>query len=152
MTLELFEYTCAACGTRLEVPVFSCHFAYGQFVLRSPSGHLAYLDAFECAAFDEVSRLVAAVPEMARHSRDRRADVFQAVFGPVACDPAPDGTTFAIGASPRCPSCGGQAMAHFRSTDRFVEVDVPPVTCVRWSELAAEERSERVRAAVLELE
>ena len=35
----------------------------------------------------------------------RKGEVVQTVFA-LACDPDEDGSTFVIGAAPRCPACG----------------------------------------------
>jgi hypothetical protein len=147
MKLELIEYTCASCEFTFEAPGLS-ESAYGELLLRSARGRMAYLNAIRDPTYKEVDGLLAQLPGTSALSPIDRANILRRVYGPVACDRDDDGAPFEIGAFPVCPSCRSNAISswRFKSPPAFVDIEVPPVTHVEWVGLSEADKVDRLRA------
>lgn len=154
MKIELFNYICAFCSNRFQAPVFCDPGHYGEFLLRSPSGQLAYLNALESAVYEEVSVMLAQNNSTCNLSELKLAAVLQDVFGEVACDKDKFGRAFSITLPPVCPICGGQNISDLSSskTPAFVELDLDSVTHEIWSSLNIKEKSDRLNLVLARLE
>jgi hypothetical protein len=141
MKLGIAKFTCAKCGHVFEAPDLS-PVIYGSFLLRSENNYMAFLDAINDHAFEEVSSLVETNRHTRRLSEDDQSDVLHSIYGELACDPDPKGAAFVIGMPPTCPACGTQEIAawDFKNPPASVDVEVPSVTHTRWNSLAPEEK------------
>jgi hypothetical protein len=147
MKLELIEYTCASCEFTFEAAGLGEN-AYGEFLLRSKRGKLAYLNAIRDPTYKEVDGLLARLPSISRLSPIGRAKILRRVYGVVACDRDDDGSPFEIDAFPICPICRSSAISswRFKSPPAFVDVEVPPVTHVEWGGLSEVTKVDWLRA------
>lgn len=143
MKLQLIRYICADCDTSFESPGSSEN-SYGEFILRSRSGEIAYLNALVDKTYDEVDEIISALspgtPPFARVQR------LQLVYGAAACDRDSRGFPFVIGAKPPCPKCSSQQMASwtFLGPEKQVEIEVPAVAHLLWSSLSNDQKIRRV--------
>jgi len=150
MKLVLFEYRCKSCGEIFKAPQVSSH-AYGEFLLRKKnSSSLRYLDAINSSVYSDVARDIKLTPETSGLTEVQQADVLQAIFGVVACDPDADGQPFHMGLMPRCPHCKDRDALSWNITDpiEFVETEVPPVTFFVWHGLTPRERKTKILDSV----
>jgi len=146
MKLELIEYTCASCGLTFEAPGLGEN-AYGEFLLRSKRGSIAYLNAFRDSTYKEVDELLAREPSVTVLSPIARAKILRRVYGPVACDW--DGKVpFGIDVLPACPNCRGGAISswRFKTAPAFIDIEVPSVTHVSWERLSEVDKVSRLKA------
>ena len=146
MKLILFEYKCKCCGFAYKAPQINPH-AYGEFLLRKRNSlSLRYLDALNSPAYAEVSEELRENADTKELDDLTRADVLQAIFGPVACDSDVDGEPFELGLLPYCTDCGETVSISWQMTEpiEFVEMDIPPATFSVWQHLSGRERRQRV--------
>ena len=141
MKLELVKYKCASCTSTFEAPEIGSD-SYGEFLLRSPSGAVVYLDALRDKTYEEVDQLLAAHEKTGGLSAFDRSKVLRRVYGEIACDKDNDGNPFVLGAHPACPVCGNQEMAswEFKEPPELVDVAMEPVTHNRWNSLSGNEK------------
>jgi hypothetical protein len=141
MKLELVKYKCASCGSTFDAPEIGSD-SYGEFLLRSSSGSVTYLDAFQDKTYEDVDQLLAAYAKTGGLSAFDRAQVLRRVYGEIACDKDGDGNPFVLGAHPVCPVCGNQEMAswEFKEPLELVDVAIEPVTHNRWNSLSRDEK------------
>lgn len=145
MKLELVHYICAADGKSfdaLEIPEFS----YGDFLLRTKSGELAYLDGPNDETYDKVGQMLSSNRRTSGLSRNSQASVLQSIFGELACDPTPSGEFFSITGKPNCPACNSQEMESWEFTGKMVDVTVPKVSHFKWSSLSRIDMEARLTA------
>lgn len=88
--LEIIEHTCAECGKKFESPGLG-EWSYGEFLLRTERGSVAYVNAMADAAYNEVGGMLSEIPQTASLEDLERADILWCIYGPVACDPDGDG-------------------------------------------------------------
>jgi hypothetical protein len=150
MRLHLFIYKCQSCGREFKEPELPDG-TYGVFLVRSESGERGLLRAIERPEFEEVDNLLANHPRLASIDRSQRADVLHRVFG-VACDPAPDGTCYAVNRDPVCPNCHGARMISWEATEppEYVFEDVAEVTHNAWHSLNDADKRNSLEAALAE--
>jgi hypothetical protein len=119
---------------------------YGDFVMYGDSlaEGPAYLEALQDPVFAEVRTLLRQLPGVAAKSDTEQADLVQAIFG-VACDPAPNGSTYRIGFPP-CPSCGTRKFKTW-SFARKYDGALLPVTHRAWSSASRDQKLALLRAA-----
>lgn len=120
--------------------------SYGEFLLWSPNGKVAYINAIEDRTYSEVKDLLLHSFEAMRSDPFKAAEVLQELFGPVACDPDPSGAPYMIGAQPPCPNCAGGRIASWELIHpaKVVEWDIPIVTHERWDRMNEREKIESV--------
>jgi predicted RNA-binding Zn-ribbon protein involved in translation (DUF1610 family) len=143
MKLELTNYTCAKCGDVYSAPSLG-ETAYGEFLLWSENGGVAYLNAFQDPTYKEVDNLIKVHPKTAGLQPLNQAKVLRRVYGKLACDRGRNGEIFSMDSSFPCPVCGSQKIAswEFPSPPIFIEVDVQPVSHFAWSNLTDQEKRE----------
>ena len=148
MKCILTRFVCAKCSNAFTAPEILPG-SYGEFLLRSPAGELAYLNGLEDPTYGEVSDLLATLPQIAILAPGKRAGILQRIYGEVACDPGASGLPFSILAMPHCPRCNSQEMASWEPTDpaQVVEIVVPHVTYHRWSALSEDEKTAQLKRA-----
>jgi hypothetical protein len=148
MKLGIATFTCGTCGKVFEAPEFGP--AYGYFLLRSSNNFMAFLDAINDQAFEEVDSLIKTNRHTRRLSEDDRSDVLHSIYGELACDPDPKGAAFVIGMQPTCPTCGAQEIAawDFKEPPESVDIEVPPVTHKRWNSLTLEEKKAETKRLI----
>lgn len=141
MKLELVKYKCASCTSTFEAPEIGSD-SYGEFLLRSPSGAVVYLDALRDKTYEEVDQLLAVHEKTGGLSAFDRAQVLRRVYGEIACDKDDDGSPFVLGAHPACPICGSQEMAswEFKEPPELVDVTIERVTHSGWNNLPRSEK------------
>ncbi|WP_036293555.1 hypothetical protein [Methylosinus sp. PW1] len=149
MKLIVMIYTCDDCGHAFETPDVDPG-SYGEFVLRTSTGHAAFLDALHDPTYEEADRMLAANPAISGYSAMKRADLLQAIFGEACCDRAEDGSVFSMTQHPICPRCKS---AKIRSWDvkepvEIVDVDMPTVSHRTWLGMNDKEREARLAESV----
>ncbi|WP_061539176.1 hypothetical protein [Collimonas fungivorans] len=141
MKLELIKYTCARCATSFDAPALG-EDAYGEFLLRSKNGEMAYLNAFMDLTYKEVDNLLSSHPKASVLQPLERAKILRRIYGGLACDLDSEMSPFEIDALPLCPSCGSQQMAswEFKNPPEILDVPVSAVTHNCWSMLSDSEK------------
>jgi hypothetical protein len=138
--LQVGVHRCGPCGEPFEALHLPEGAPYGTFLLRSESGlHLARLDATDDGLFAAIGEAVVAD----RGDHRARASEVQRLYG-LACDRAPCGGPFVVEGDPPCPRCGARTSS-WSLVDRFVWMDVAPVTHDAWDRLNDKERTEFLR-------
>ena len=119
-------------------------FSYGEFLLWSSSGIVAYVNAIEDRAYQEVKSLLTLHYNTLAVDPIKITNILTKVFGPIACDPDPAGESYMIDAHPTCPTCpGGHGVSwEMTSPPKVVEYDIPTVTHVGWERLSDAEKLE----------
>ena len=64
MKLAIVQYRCAACAHAFDTPELDPN-SYGQFLLRSATNEIAFLDALNDWAYADVDQLLAQLPRVA---------------------------------------------------------------------------------------
>lgn len=125
--------------------------AYGQFVLRSASGEVVSVDAFDDPVFSEVDELANGIDAVAELDDARRGRVVRAAFQ-ATIDPDSAGRPYEFNQAPPCPVCGSTVMDWFEQVEPLRTVDRPvePATHHHWETLDDGERRSLVRAAALD--
>lgn len=151
MKLELAKYKCACCASTFEAAEIVSN-SYGEFLLRSRSGAVMHLDAFEDKTYEELDQLLATHEKVAGLGAFDRAKILRRVYGEVACDWDDVGNPFVLGAHPVCPVCGSQEMTYweFKEPPELVDVEVEAVTHNRWNSLSRNERLGLVAKSLLD--
>lgn len=149
MKLELLIHTCSVCNERFVAPEVY-EFSYGEFLLRSNTGHTTSLDALNEPSYKLVSDLIASNPRSADLAETKRSDLLMSMYGEVACDPAPDGSVLVLGAFPPCPRCHSQKMRSWEplSPPQSVDADISVASHVRWNNLSREQKAAAVDIAI----
>ncbi|MGX9720031.1 hypothetical protein [Stenotrophomonas acidaminiphila] len=152
MKLELVKYKCAKCANAFEAPEIGSD-SYGEFLLRSPSGVVVYLDALQDKTYEEVDQLLAANERTGGLSAFERAQVLRHVYGEIACDKDANGNSFTLGAHPACPFCGSQEMVswEFKEPPELMDVHLDFVTHRRWDSLSEGEKIRLLEKKLVEL-
>lgn len=123
---------------------------YGDFVMYGDNiaAGPAYLVAIDDPVFAEVRKLLLELPGVAAMSDMERADLVQAIFG-VACDPAPNRSSYRIGFPP-CPSCGTR---HFKTWAfaRKYEGPLLSITHKTWNSASRDQKLAWLHAAQAQL-
>jgi hypothetical protein len=137
MRLVLLYYICKVCGTKFTSPSV---YGYGEFLMRSESGDLAYLYAIDDPVFKNFSKQLAATPELA-NKQQAKTKALHNTFG-FACDLSIDGTFYQITNKPKCPKCNNINYADFGITNppESVDLDLSPVTHNLWQSLSKEKQ------------
>lgn len=148
MKTELVTYACASCANVFDASSLG-EGAYGEFLLWSKSGQVAYLNAFEDSTYKEVSNFLERNPKTHGLQPLEKAKILRHIYGGVACDPDENGLPFEIDALPPCQKCGFQKMLSwtFKNPPEIVEVPIPSVTHIRWNSLIASEKKDLVETA-----
>ena len=147
----LFNYLCAQCNNRFKYPGFPDS-VYGEFILISESGEIAYLNSFEDKIFDEVRLLFKKYEKnFEKIDKYNEAKIFQEIFS-ITCDQSPSGGTYRIDGSPICPVCKSTKMVSWGETNppEIAAEDIIPITHKCWNELSLMERESRTENAIKE--
>ena len=133
--------SCKACGAHF-LTLFLGDMSYGQFLLRSQSGQVRYLDGINDPVFDEVGEILKAAGAMSSPSTSAEADYFHDVFGKTV-DRNERGEEFSTKCPRSCPRC--------HSTDLVTqagsvagEIDVPVATHEHWNSLSESEKRKAI--------
>ncbi|MGK7867073.1 hypothetical protein [Falsiroseomonas sp. E2-1-a20] len=150
MKITLGKYVCAACNHTFEAPMLD-ESRYGEFLLWSLSGRLAHLNAFEDAVYEELKSLV--TDAIGAEDPFRVADILQQIFGPLACDPDPQGKPYSIDGQPLCPACRSRRIASWELIEpqKVVEMEIPEVAHQRWGQLTRPQKREAVAETIRSL-
>jgi hypothetical protein len=146
MKLRLLKYLCSRCACAFDAPALP-EGAYGEFLLWSRNGQIAYLNALKDPTFKEVSHLLALSPVVQEAPSIERAAILHRIYGRMACDKDTQGAPFEIDMPPPCPACGGTEPSswEFKEPVQIVEVDAQPVTHRLWSSLSHSEKEKALR-------
>jgi hypothetical protein len=85
MKIELFKCICVN-GHIFSAPSLG-EVAYGEFLLWSKNGEVAYLNAFKDPTYKAMENALQALPELSSLRPRARAELLQRIYGPTACDP-----------------------------------------------------------------
>lgn len=148
MKLHLFRYECKNCGNIFKFPELFGN-PYGEFLLKSKSGKMAYLNAIDSNVFKEFSGLLKSNEKIIGMQDTKRAKILHHIFD-IACDNAPDGSVYGIMQKPACTNCGKSSIGHWGPTNppEIVELDVPNVTYEQWNKLSNAEKKIRIDETV----
>lgn len=145
MKLELAKYTCATCEHDFTAPSLG-ESAYGEFLLWSERGELAYLNAFEDVTYKEVDSLLKLHQKANQLKPLEQAKILRKIYGKVACDRGRYGGVFEIESTPPCSFCGGrQAKSReFLNPPKIIELDVEPLKHAYWNDLSDEKKNQLI--------
>jgi len=149
MKLQLFEYRCLKCGCEFESPELVPS-TYGFFLARSAaSDSRAILNALDDPVYREVEVMLDIMGVTDGLDVIQKADLLQAVFGKT-CDPASDGSEYAIAAKPQCPRCHCRRPLSWQASDppRFSEETLPEITHRQWAGIGVVEKRARIAEGV----
>lgn len=147
MMISLGTFTCST-GHPFEAPLLGDS-QYGEFLLWSANGAVAYLNSFKDSTFDEVEREVLSIAPALSKNPLKAADVVQRIFGRVVCDPDSSGQPFEIGAKPRCPLCAASVVSWEPTYPaKVAELDIPAVTHTEWDQLMPAEKTLALTQAI----
>ena len=151
MLLEEYRFTCRPHRHEFEAPDAPAG-SYGIFLLRSATGALAELNAFDDPEFNEVSAMVdrecrLRAPGVGTRELGDRAALTHFAFG-TTCDPAPDGSRLSLETKPQCPACSTFDMADQTPLGKWITPPVPAVSHRVWRALAPAAREQIIRAIV----
>jgi len=150
MDLPLFVWKCYGCNSYFDSPGYGAD--YGEFLMRSESGEMRFLDAISSNAFSEVAMIIDSCETVKLLTVFGRSDAVQAIFS-LACDNDSSGNPFRIAFPPRCVKCGSYNVK-LHDTDREpfaqVTVEAPPPTHFAWNRLEWAEKKRIVESALSE--
>jgi hypothetical protein len=151
MKIYLAKYVCRACKRSFEAPILG-ESSYGEFLLWTASGVVAYLNAIENTEYAEVEEILLRRFDFFKQDEFKSAEVLQNIFGVVACDPDENGFPFKIGARPRCPHCkeGHGESWDIENPTQLVQQTIPAAQHLKWARLSAIEKNQSVDWAVPE--
>ncbi len=140
MKLHLFKFICGNCKCNFKSPKL-CSSSYGEFLLRSESGEIVYLNAIEDPVYREVEFLLKQLPQLQGKSTVVLATLLRKVFS-VACDSDGLGHSFSIDTNPVCPSCGSRNIPYWEATEppEHIEYELLPATHIQWFSLSEPEK------------
>jgi hypothetical protein len=146
MKLIIYYYICKACGTEFKSPEVN---NYGEFLLRSENGELAYLNAIEDRVFNTISKILKLTPKYKGNEIDK-VKILHKNFG-FTCDRAKDGTFFQITNNPKCPNCNCSEYSSYGVTSppENVNLDLEKVTHNFWESLSPVLRNKIAQAIVV---
>jgi hypothetical protein len=146
MKLGLVVYTCGHCHSTFEAPSLG-EGAYGEFLLRSKEGGLAYLNVFLDPSYKDLDNILASIPMISYLSPSERVKVLRRLYGPLACDLDSNSYPFELDAFPACSECGSRDVVswEFKNGAEMVEVPVQTLTHFHWSMLPHEDKIEMIK-------
>lgn len=147
MKIELFNYTCENCKNNFDAPALNDN-AYGEFLLWSKNGNVAYLNAIKDPTYKEVSDILKDNSCIFALADTERANILRRIYGNVACDSDSAGLPFSINAFPQCKKCGSQNISTWspKLPTQFLDIYIPPVTHNQWNSLNNSEKQILVNA------
>lgn len=148
MKLHLFKYVCKNCNTIFKFPQL-CGSHYGEFLLKSKTGEIVYLNGIESNIFDEFRQILTHSKKTINQSDIEKARLQHRIFG-IACDSSPNNNMYKIGQHPPCPKCKKFEFKTYGPTNppEIVDLDVSNVTHEKWSKLTVEEKKLRIDEAI----
>ncbi len=150
MDLPLFVWKCYGCNSYFDSPGYGAD--YGEFLMRSESGEMRFLDAIASKEFSEVATIIDSSEMVKLLTEFGRSDAIQATFS-FACDYDSSGKPFRIAFPPRCVKCGSyKVKLHDTDPEPFAQVTVeaPPPTHFAWNRLGLAEKKRIVASAISE--
>jgi hypothetical protein len=150
MRIQILKCSCDYCGNKCERP-FLPDGAYGEFLLFSKSGAVAYLNVFDDSSYDEVCSIVKSIPLVAHSSASATVDLIQRIYGKVACDPDVNNDFFQIDNALSCYACGcaNSLSCSLENPKEAVGVKIPSVTHSKWSNLSDMQKLSVVASEIL---
>lgn len=143
MNLQLYKYTCL-CGHVFKAPHLMEE-TYGEFLLRSESDELIYLDAVNSNAFNELSELLNNNSQLKKRKDIDKSDIVQNIFS-LVCDLSSQGNIYQIQKFPNCLQCGSSRMDCWSSIYPYeiVEMEVNSPTFFDWDRLTKEQKRDMI--------
>jgi hypothetical protein len=148
MKLQFYRYTCRDCQKYFKVSELPGD-PYGEFLLRSETDQVAYLDSYAKEEFSEIGKLVDHNKRAKIFDEGLRAEVFRQIYGDM-CDRAPDGSRYDIYGLPLCPHCHSNKNLSWIPTDppEYVYEEMKELTHHRWNQLTKNEKKELIDNAI----
>ncbi len=136
MKISLGEYTCGSCNSTFEAPMLS-ETSYGEFLLWSAKGNVAYLNAIKDEVYSEFEELLLKNFSELKDSENKRVEVLQREFGPITCDPDNSGENYKIGMFPTCPFCDESCIKSWQVSNplKYTDYEIPHVTHANWKQM-----------------
>ena len=140
MKLHNFNYECGNCGRKFKSPELLGN-PYGEFLMRSEKGDIAYLYALDNVVFKEFSDMLAQHSMISGMQDVEQAKILHQIFG-FACDLSPDGSRYQITQDPLCTFCNKCQITHWGPTNppECVDLDVKLITHNEWNSLTEKEK------------
>lgn len=144
MKLLLYLYECKNCKAQFKSPEL-LGIPYGEFLMRSDIGELAYLYAVDDNIFKGFYQLLKSNKRLSCKKAAEIAKVQHKIYGYI-CDKSPNLYSYHIGRKPSCPHCGGIEMAAWEPTipPETVEQKIPKITYLFWEKLKEEDKIQLV--------
>jgi hypothetical protein len=145
MKITLGKYVCGHCRNSFEAPILD-ETRYGEFLLWSKSGHVAYLNAIEDRVYLEVKSILEDNFTKFKRNPMETAEVTQAIFGPIACDPDPAGQPYKIGALPPCPDHPESPIISWEVIypPEVADCEIPEASHFKWNVLNSSNKVELI--------
>ena len=148
MKLQQYIYKCENCDTEFMSPELPGD-SYGEFLMRSETGKLAYLSSFEDAVFQEVEDIFKENKLISDMNKISQAKVFQNIFG-VVCDRALDNSEYQTVRNPSCPTCHLNNCLSWQPTNPpvMIDIQVDLATHNYWNQLSKSNKEETLNNAI----
>jgi len=148
MNLQLYIYNCGNCGNTFKSPELPGD-PYGEFLMHSVNGEIAYLSSFKDAVFQEIESFFERSELLNNMDKINRVKIFHNIFG-VACDPASDSSNYQIGRDPRCPKCHSNNKLSWHPTNppEIIDMQINLVTHNNWNKLNQNQKEEILNNAI----
>lgn len=140
MKLINFNYECGNCGEKFKSPELLGN-PYGEFMMRSSKGDIAYLYALNNTVFKEFGDMLELNPLISKMKSTEQAKILHRVFG-WACDLSSDGGRYEITQKPPCPFCKECNIKYWGPTNppEYIDLDIKPITHESWDRLTESEK------------
>lgn len=150
MNLQIFDAECGNCGQKFKTKELKGN-RYGDFLMRSAKGDVAYLYAINDSVFDEFSLLLNQHPEISKMNDTQQAHILHKTFG-YACDLSNNDSQFDITQRPICPNCKVSQLIYWSPTipPEFIDINITPVTYKKWIASSEEEKRQIIDSALHE--
>lgn len=135
MKLQYYVYGCEDCGKKFKSPEIISN--YGEFLMRSEKGNIAYLSALDDKVFNEFADKLHAHPLLCTLERIEQSKILHRIFG-LACDLSSDGTRYEITNKPVCAYCGKKHILTWGPPNppEYIDLDIKCITHDKWNNLS----------------
>ena len=150
MKFRYYNYECGNCEKIFKSPALIGYpEPYGEFLMRTEEGEIAYLYALDSKVFREFSGILKQNPSITGMPDMERSRILHKIFG-WACDLSPSHSRYQISQKPVCPICKQSVIKTWGPAipPEYVDLDIKYITHESWEKLSAEEKIAVVDNAV----
>lgn len=143
MKIEIIHCECGNCGSCYDMPWLGDN-SYGEFLLWSMNGEVAYLNAFTDKTYDEVYDLLEKENFILTDDEAQRTSFLQKIYGRLACDPDTKGMSFSMVDNDFCKRCGDKVLIKCKEQKppKIKDLDIKNVTHKKWESLSHSEKKD----------